>query len=289
MKFWRRGMAHMAMVAGALSASATGDRSPTSGAIVRLPPYIVTETASRVRWHYAAIPGYEILSCCSVSDTQKFALDIARQQAWLDQMLPPQFQAGHSVPTAFIVLNDSVAKAMTNDIAALTNQTLAQMAQAEKASGPSIYIPQLKLTDNDSVDVDVIFNYRPTSYVELDPNYVLSCSAAGRPRLQPLVLHWHLRTLPGLHRRRRERRQQWHLHPGRIPPAFRPCAVGEPSGQRLPGRSCRRRPLWREWRAGRADSHEVIAGRAAATRAARPRKPPGSPNGGGTRQTRSSS
>jgi len=166
-------------------------REESSDRVVRLPPYIVTDSISRIRWQYAAIRGVEILSCSGTAVTENFAETLYRQKAWLDEMVPPNLQWSSTVPTTVILLNEHVKREMSGAIASLARANAEQMSRkpAERGvldpeSPSSDLLPQVQLSDDDSIGVDIVLNDQP-GHIAFDPHFVFFLLTNHVPALPP--------------------------------------------------------------------------------------------------------
>jgi hypothetical protein len=171
-------------------------RADSSSGIIRLPPFIITETEHRTRWHstwtYTSIPGFEVLSSCGSAETEEFALDTYRQQVWLDEIVAPELQAGSTVPTTLILFSGEQEKSLSENLASLANANAHRVHEELSKEGipspPQVpeLIPQVKLWDEDSTGVDIILKYRgPGGYstVGFEPDYVLYLLSRRAPPL----------------------------------------------------------------------------------------------------------
>ncbi len=80
--------------------------TPAPGEVVELPKFEVTD--SRIlpppeRWHYAQIPGFEILSSISERETKRFVRDFLVLQEALDVLMPAISHEDIAVPTSLIL------------------------------------------------------------------------------------------------------------------------------------------------------------------------------------------
>jgi hypothetical protein len=160
--------------------------------IVRLPPYLVTATASPLRWKYAAVPGFEILSCARGVESEEFVREIYRQQAWLDEIVPPGLQARGAVPTSLILFDDGIREAISANLASIAGESTRRLRQRFEATGVRIppavssLLPQVKLWDEDSTGVDIVLGYRPSGglgTLGFQPDYVFFLLARQVPPL----------------------------------------------------------------------------------------------------------
>jgi hypothetical protein len=192
-------------------------RGESPDGIIRLPPYVVTDTPD-IRWLYAAIPGFEILSSLSLSQTEEFARKIYMQQAWLNELAPTELQGGATVPTTMILFNEELRKMMSGNIAAFaranaqrTGLSLAEagvpstrlvapetlspsgsFADAGPLRPPDVQrnrrwklIPQVKLWDEDSTSVDMTLDAGSGDLdnLQFQPDYVFYMLAKRAPPL----------------------------------------------------------------------------------------------------------
>ena len=79
---------------------------PVPGEIVELPKFEVTD--SRVlpppeKWHYATIPGFEILSNISERETKRFVNDFLLLQSAIGELMPGLNRTNVTVPTSLIL------------------------------------------------------------------------------------------------------------------------------------------------------------------------------------------
>jgi hypothetical protein len=79
---------------------------PPTGDVIELPKFEVTD--SRVlpqpeSWHYAAIPGFEILSNISERETKRFVSDFMLLQEAITVLMPSLNQADVAVPASLIL------------------------------------------------------------------------------------------------------------------------------------------------------------------------------------------
>jgi len=160
--------------------------------IVRLPPYLVEGNRDTRRWKYAAIPGFEALSCCSTKDTEDVMGEVHREQAWFDQIVPPGLQGMGSVPTRLILFSDDAKKTISENVSSLAGEYDSRLRLKLAEAGLQIphvtkgLIPQVKLWDEDSTAVDMVLRYlgadsRRNLSFQLD--YVLFLLARRAPPL----------------------------------------------------------------------------------------------------------
>ncbi len=96
----------VAALAAGLGVGRAADPLPTTGEIVELPKFDVTD--SRVlpppeKWRYAAIPGFEILSSISERETKRFVRDFLLLQDAISILLPAISHVDVAVPTSLIL------------------------------------------------------------------------------------------------------------------------------------------------------------------------------------------
>jgi len=170
-----------------------------SSRVVRLPPFIVSDSASRIHWRYAAIPGFEFLSAVPNQDTDRFAVAVFLERRWLDEILSPDLGIWNAVPTTIILLDNRNRQEMSDRIAALAREgageTRERLARAGVVAGDSVtLIPQVKLQDEDSTGVDIMLrpedsfevagrtNVHPSN-LGFDPDFVFTLLENRAPRL----------------------------------------------------------------------------------------------------------
>jgi hypothetical protein len=95
----------VALAAG-LSRACAADPPPPASDIVELPKFEVTD--SRIlpppeKWHYAAIPGFEILASISERETKRFVRDFLLLQDAIGILLPAMSHTDVTVPTSLIL------------------------------------------------------------------------------------------------------------------------------------------------------------------------------------------
>lgn len=85
----------------ALPALAAGATEPDDN-VVELPPFVVTKLVFGPPWRYAEIPGYEILSQCSDTETYEIIAALWRGP---QLVLPPAMQPHFSLPMTVVLFN----------------------------------------------------------------------------------------------------------------------------------------------------------------------------------------
>lgn len=95
-----------ALLALSIAGGAPEPLSPTTDAIVELPKFEVTD--SRVlpppeSWHYATIPGFEILSNISERETKRFVSDFLLLQEAVGVLMPGINRGAVAVPTSLLL------------------------------------------------------------------------------------------------------------------------------------------------------------------------------------------
>ena len=70
--------------------------------IVELPPFVVTKTIEGEHWRYATIPGFEILTQCSASESSEIVASLWRGR---QLVLPPNLWPHFSIPMTVILFN----------------------------------------------------------------------------------------------------------------------------------------------------------------------------------------
>jgi hypothetical protein len=144
-----------ALALSVLAAAGAGLHAQAPGAAadraVMLPAMVVQGAA----WRYAQPAGFEVISLWSDSRTRTFANALLSAKQLFDLLLPPEFQAQFSVPTAYVLVPD-------NGTESLSAPLMAELLSHAKVPGstpdqqPSVrFLPNLLLWDRDSLVVFV--------------------------------------------------------------------------------------------------------------------------------------
>jgi hypothetical protein len=138
---------------------------PAAQKIVQLPPVVVEALNGKaVRWRYAELPGFVVLSCCEDSTTERFITRVYRQSEAIRQFIPERFLLTTSSPTTYILYEQSLAKMMA-----------AEMTQVMDRAGGSVAkngvtpLPHLRLDDPDSSASYVILKDAPIAPNRIPP------------------------------------------------------------------------------------------------------------------------
>jgi len=169
-------------------------RVKSGGPTVRLPPFLVTGSIHQ-EWQYAELPGFEILSTCSKSDTEEFVREVWWQQESLSEIVPTNLQARDTVPVSLILFNEQNQRSMSQGVATLARKQAAEAARAMAEAGiqsltvqETELIPQLKLWDEDSTGVDIILSHRAGGRyrnISFAPDYIYFLLARRAPPVPP--------------------------------------------------------------------------------------------------------
>ncbi len=140
---------------GVLAAAGPGLRAQAPGAAadhaVMLPAMVVQGAA----WRYAHPPGFEVISLWPDSRTKTFANALLSAKQLFDLLLPPEFQAQFSVPTAYVLVPDNGTESLSAPLMGeLLSQATAQGAASDWQSSVR-FLPNLLLWDRDCLVVFV--------------------------------------------------------------------------------------------------------------------------------------
>lgn len=131
------------------------------GRIIELPKFEVTDTRLLPlpeRWHYAEIPGFEILSSISERETKRFVRDFLVLQEAMNVIMPGLRASPVSVPTSLILTGrgDAFDKFMPRDRGDDRYSTNSLFFH-ETERGVIVVdfeLPELRLEDNTSIESD---------------------------------------------------------------------------------------------------------------------------------------
>ncbi|MBE7539126.1 MAG: hypothetical protein HS122_12015 [Opitutaceae bacterium] len=164
----------IAFAANCLAASpASAQTDATSERVIELPPLLVEEPAKPLRWRYVEFPGIEVLSVVSDGDTKTFLKRYHNQSQILQWILPSRLQGRSSVPDEYILFNDNLTRAHSQEVmkTMMSSQREAarrKLSQEGKEAGepdfgrnrsraPRIkFLPNMRLIDVDTTAVFVV-------------------------------------------------------------------------------------------------------------------------------------
>ncbi len=144
----------------------------TSERVIDLPPLMVEEAATPLRWRHVEFEGIEMLSVVSDGATRAFLRRHHNQSEILKWMLPEKYQGKSSVPDEYILFNEEIGRARSQEV--INSMMKHQRDQARRKrekekekSGPSgwnrsrnepriRFLPNLRLNDADTTAVFVV-------------------------------------------------------------------------------------------------------------------------------------
>lgn len=136
---------------------AAGAPPTGSPAVVELPPLLVeAESLQQPRWRYGAVPGFDVLSSCSIELTDGFVRTFLRRRQQLQEILPADVLNLAALPVTLILVPKSQEAALSREIAS----TMLRLS-APSGSAVARPLPQLPLTDPDSVMVYYLLDDGP--------------------------------------------------------------------------------------------------------------------------------
>jgi hypothetical protein len=156
-----------------------------SEATISLPPMLVEERLTPLRWRYLELPGLEVLSLCDDAVTREFVRRCYRLEQVLREIVPARFQGTSSVPEIQILFNEDLRRAKAQEImeemlrrekqhprpswssapfadAAATLPTMPFLATHQRSRVQ--FLPNLRLSD---IDVTAVFAATHESNVNL--------------------------------------------------------------------------------------------------------------------------
>jgi hypothetical protein len=108
--------------------------APTAQRTVLLPPLIVSGSPNDPVWHYVELPGFEILSNCSVRVTKGFAESWERLYASVRVILPEELVPRASVPRTMILVSETLTRGVTKEIAVEMTRAETAREMSERAA-----------------------------------------------------------------------------------------------------------------------------------------------------------
>ena len=168
--------------------------------VVALPPFIVEEAHKGPPWRYAEITGFEVLSRCSDSTTQKILQAYHRLHRLLTVILPEELQVKFAVPKALIFYDEELQPAASREVVAqmMRNQPPPPVEMESGNFGgrnfritpPSrrySFVPNLRLFDRDAMTVFSIVRAQDFDgeHLVLTPDYIGYLLKSRVPALPP--------------------------------------------------------------------------------------------------------
>ena len=200
LSFFSRCLACCALAAPRAPAAQPAAPTAAESNVVALPPFIVEEAQKGPPWRYTRITGFEVLSRCSDSATQKIMQAYQRLHRLLTVMLPEELQVKHAVPRALIFYDEELQPAASREVVAqmMRNQPPPSV-EMESASlggrnfrlpGPSrrySFAPNLRLWDRDAMTVFSIVRAQDFDgeHLVLTPDYITYLMKSRVPALPP--------------------------------------------------------------------------------------------------------
>jgi len=84
--------------------------------VIELPPMMVEETATSVRWLYARVNGFEFLSRCSAATTRRYAEAWQKRLQLLQTLVPEPFLARTELPAVVVLYAQDGKQAVSPEI-----------------------------------------------------------------------------------------------------------------------------------------------------------------------------
>lgn len=154
--------------------SATAQTEETSDRVIDLPPLLVEGAATPLRWRHVEFPGIEMLSVVSDGATRAFLRRYHNQSEILKWILPEKYQGRSSVPDEYILFNEEVGRARSQEV--INSMMKKQRDDARRNRGkegmntrgpdagrnrsrnePRVrYLPNMRLNDLDTTAVFVV-------------------------------------------------------------------------------------------------------------------------------------
>lgn len=137
-------------------------------AAVALPPFIVEELAKGPPWRYAQAPGYEILSRCNDSTTQRVVESHFRLHELLAEIVPARLRLELAEPRSLILYDEELQPAASQEVIRQLLRTQPGVPEEDPAPSPGRgfrlsppaqrynFLPNLRLWDLDAMSVFMI-------------------------------------------------------------------------------------------------------------------------------------
>ncbi len=199
------------------SSGAFAQGEPMSERVIELPPLLVEEPAKPLRWRHVDFPGIEMLSVVSDGETRAFLRRHHNQSEILQWILPTRFQGKSSVPDEYILFNDNLSRAHSQEVlnsmmtaqrdAARRKQAQDRRENGDEDSGwgrtrgkPKIrFLPNLRLIDVDTTAVFVVMRESDSSAA----NFTFSTDRIAflLASRVPMLPSWFMAGMMGLYER----------------------------------------------------------------------------------------
>jgi hypothetical protein len=111
---------------------------------------MVVTSNQGLTWRHAEMPGYEILSCCPVSMTRDFMLELARAETLVQYLFPKEYWAKSDVPRVIILSIPENLRLMPRELLNEDNGNPSLIYRGERLNlDGSEIIPNIELSDQD--------------------------------------------------------------------------------------------------------------------------------------------
>jgi hypothetical protein len=200
---WRRGLRVLGLAA-SLGLPAVAFAAAVEPKAVVLPPFLVEETAKPLRWRYAEVAAWEVLSTCPDRLTRDLVANHHRLHTLLGELVPPALQ-WNTTERQTLVFVDSAQLPVTSpevvarlSLSATEQERLADIpapvddGKLRRRPPPPRYsfVPNLRLWDRDTGTLFALVKesaFDPTR-VGLTADYVAYVLRQRRPELPPWYL-----------------------------------------------------------------------------------------------------
>ncbi len=191
----------------------------TSERVIDLPPLMVEEAATPLRWRYVEFQGIEMLSVISDGATRAFLRRYHNQSEILKWIVPVKYQGQSSVPDEYILFNEQVGRARSQEVinSMMKNQRAEAQRKREKEkekaaprswdggrgrsrNEPRIrFLPNMRLNDADTTAVFVVV--RESDSLSSEFNFTLDRVAHLLLSRVPALPSWFTFGMVGLYER----------------------------------------------------------------------------------------
>lgn len=190
---------------------------PMSDRVIELPPLLVEEAAKPLPWRYVEFRGIEMLSVVSDSETRAFLRRYHNQSEILQWILPLRFQGRSSVPDEYILFNENLSRAHSQEVmttmmasqrdAARRKQARDKVESGDRESGRERarggtkikFLPNLRLMDVDTTAVFVVV--RDSDNLAADFTFSMDRIANLLASRVPVLPSWFMAGMMGLYER----------------------------------------------------------------------------------------
>jgi len=113
-----------------------------------MPPFLVEEPVVAPEWHWihATDGQFEVLSACSLTESQNFMRLVRRRVRALERVVPDDFQQHTTLPTTLILFPSSQKKSLGEEF----NRLLGHSGEPDAPRGRFQAMEDLRLVDADS-------------------------------------------------------------------------------------------------------------------------------------------